>query len=233
MTAAEAAPESVRSRLALALDVDDSVAAARLANELRPWFGVAKVGPGTVQRHRPGHGPGTDRRRLHGLPRSQDGRHPQHRQQGGPGARRPGRLLPDLPRLRRVGGPAGRRRRAGRGGGQGRPAAARGAGGHHPDQRPRRPAPHPGQAGGRGRRVALRRRGVRRLRRPRSQAAGAPADRRGARRPPRGKAIHDQVRSATPAEAVAAGADLLVVGRPVTGADDRTAAAAAIAASIS
>ncbi len=38
------APESVRSRLALALDVDDAVAAQRLAAELRPWFGVAKVG---------------------------------------------------------------------------------------------------------------------------------------------------------------------------------------------
>ena len=36
--------ESIRSRLALALDVDDSVAAMQLARELRPWFGVAKVG---------------------------------------------------------------------------------------------------------------------------------------------------------------------------------------------
>jgi orotidine-5'-phosphate decarboxylase len=33
-----------RDRLALALDVDDLVAATRLADELRPWFGVAKVG---------------------------------------------------------------------------------------------------------------------------------------------------------------------------------------------
>ena len=32
------------SRLALALDVDDLVAALRLARELQPWFGVAKVG---------------------------------------------------------------------------------------------------------------------------------------------------------------------------------------------
>ena len=31
-------------RLAVALDVDDSVAALRLARELQPWFGVAKVG---------------------------------------------------------------------------------------------------------------------------------------------------------------------------------------------
>jgi len=33
-----------RQRLALALDLDDLVAALRLAARLRPWFGVAKVG---------------------------------------------------------------------------------------------------------------------------------------------------------------------------------------------
>jgi orotidine-5'-phosphate decarboxylase len=37
-------PQSVRSRLVLALDVDDAVAASRLARQLRPWFAVAKVG---------------------------------------------------------------------------------------------------------------------------------------------------------------------------------------------
>jgi len=36
--------EAVRPRLALALDVDDSVLAMRWAMRLRPWFGVAKVG---------------------------------------------------------------------------------------------------------------------------------------------------------------------------------------------
>jgi orotidine-5'-phosphate decarboxylase len=41
---AEAAPEELRSRLALAFDVDDLVAANRLAKDLKPWFGVAKVG---------------------------------------------------------------------------------------------------------------------------------------------------------------------------------------------
>ncbi|MEA3019577.1 MAG: orotidine-5-phosphate decarboxylase [Actinomycetota bacterium] len=35
---------TVRDHLALALDLDDLVAAERLAKELRPWFGVAKVG---------------------------------------------------------------------------------------------------------------------------------------------------------------------------------------------
>jgi orotidine-5'-phosphate decarboxylase len=40
----EAAPETVRSRLALALDTDDLVRAHRVAAEMRPWFGVAKIG---------------------------------------------------------------------------------------------------------------------------------------------------------------------------------------------
>jgi orotidine-5'-phosphate decarboxylase len=34
----------VRDRLALALDVDDMVVATRWADELKPWFGIAKVG---------------------------------------------------------------------------------------------------------------------------------------------------------------------------------------------
>src|SRR5579859_1875881 len=37
-------PPPFQDRLALALDVDDLVAATRLARELKPWFGVAKVG---------------------------------------------------------------------------------------------------------------------------------------------------------------------------------------------
>jgi orotidine-5'-phosphate decarboxylase len=44
MTAIETTPPEVRSRLALALDVDDLVEATRMAKELLPWFGVAKVG---------------------------------------------------------------------------------------------------------------------------------------------------------------------------------------------
>ena len=43
-TTAQAAPPEVRARLAVALDVDDAVAALRLARELLPWIGVAKVG---------------------------------------------------------------------------------------------------------------------------------------------------------------------------------------------
>lgn len=41
---ATAAPESVREHLALVLDVDDLVVGLRIARELRPWFGTAKVG---------------------------------------------------------------------------------------------------------------------------------------------------------------------------------------------
>jgi orotidine-5'-phosphate decarboxylase len=44
MTTVTEVPAEVRAKLAVALDVDDAVAALRLAKELRPWFGVAKVG---------------------------------------------------------------------------------------------------------------------------------------------------------------------------------------------
>jgi len=47
-----------------------------------------------------------------------------------------------------------------------------------------------------------------------------------------GQASHDQARVATPREALSAGADLLVVGRPITGAADPGAAAAALGAEL-
>jgi orotidine-5'-phosphate decarboxylase len=49
---------------------------------------------------------------------------------------------------------------------------------------------------------------------------------------PMGSAVGDQARVATPAQAVAAGADWLVVGRPITEAPDPAAAARAIAATL-
>jgi orotidine-5'-phosphate decarboxylase len=49
---------------------------------------------------------------------------------------------------------------------------------------------------------------------------------------PAGSDTNDQARVATPEEALRAGADLLVIGRPITGAADPGAAAAAIAASL-
>ena len=49
---------------------------------------------------------------------------------------------------------------------------------------------------------------------------------------PAGSAAGDQARTATPAEAVKAGADWIVLGRPLTGAADPAAAAASIAAEL-
>jgi orotidine-5'-phosphate decarboxylase len=49
---------------------------------------------------------------------------------------------------------------------------------------------------------------------------------------PAGADSNDQARVATPEEALRAGADLLVIGRPITGAADPGAAASAIAASL-
>ncbi|MFM1916847.1 MAG: hypothetical protein RJB01_362, partial [Actinomycetota bacterium] len=43
----------------------------------------------------------------------------------------------------------------------------------------------------------------------------------------------DQVRVATPREAISWGADLVVIGRPITGAADPAAAAASVAEGIS
>jgi orotidine-5'-phosphate decarboxylase len=49
---------------------------------------------------------------------------------------------------------------------------------------------------------------------------------------PAGADLNDQARVATPEQALADGADLVVIGRPITGADDPAGAAAAIAASL-
>ena len=49
---------------------------------------------------------------------------------------------------------------------------------------------------------------------------------------PAGSDLQDQVRVATPQQALADGADLLVIGRPITGASDPGAAAAKIAADL-
>jgi len=49
---------------------------------------------------------------------------------------------------------------------------------------------------------------------------------------PAGADVNDQARVATPEQALRSGADLLVIGRPITGAADPGAAAAAIAASL-
>lgn len=43
-TSAAGLPPEMKAKLALALDVDDLVEANRLARQLSPWFGVAKIG---------------------------------------------------------------------------------------------------------------------------------------------------------------------------------------------
>jgi orotidine-5'-phosphate decarboxylase len=49
---------------------------------------------------------------------------------------------------------------------------------------------------------------------------------------PAGAAVGDQARTMTPRAAIEAGADYIVVGRPITGAPDAGTAAAEIAAEI-
>ncbi len=49
---------------------------------------------------------------------------------------------------------------------------------------------------------------------------------------PAGEASHDQARVATPQEALSNGSDLLVIGRPITGAPDPGAAAASLATAL-
>ena len=49
---------------------------------------------------------------------------------------------------------------------------------------------------------------------------------------PAGADVHDQARVATPEQALADGANLLVIGRPITGADDAGAAAAQLRSSL-
>ena len=80
---------AARDRIAIALDVDDLVAAMRLAKAVQPHFAVAKVGlelysavgPDAVGRpHRPG---------LGRVRRPQAARHPDHRRPRRPRARRP------------------------------------------------------------------------------------------------------------------------------------------------
>lgn len=44
MTVRTEAPAEIKAKLALALDVDDLVAATRIARSMQPYFGVAKVG---------------------------------------------------------------------------------------------------------------------------------------------------------------------------------------------
>jgi orotidine-5'-phosphate decarboxylase len=217
-----------RDRLALALDVDDLAAAVALADRLHPWFGVVKVGlelftaagPAAVEKlARP------DRRvfldlKLHDIPTTV-----------GKAARQVGRLGVSYVTMHAAGGVEMLRA-----GVDGLETGAADAGF---DDRPvalgvtvltsdpdasafpaRLDAAVEGRCGG----VVCSVRELPVVKERSRLLAVVP----GIRLP--GGAAHDQARVGTPAEAIAAGADLLVVGRAVTEAPDPEAAAAALSA---
>ncbi|WP_208027822.1 orotidine-5'-phosphate decarboxylase [Rhabdothermincola sediminis] len=228
----DGADDQVRARLALALDVDDLVEAQRLGQLLRPWFGVAKIGLELYSAAGPeaigsladaGFEVFVDLKLLD-IPTTV---HKAARVLGSLGARYLTlHARGDVPMLRA--------------GVEGLHEGAAAAGLPAPDalavtvltsddSAPPHVVPH---------RIALA---------VESGCGGivcAASDVRDAKElAPRLKAVvpgirlagtpaHDQVRSATPAGAIAAGADLLVIGRAVTQADDPPATAAAVAAEV-
>jgi orotidine-5'-phosphate decarboxylase len=226
------APEEVRDRLALVLDVDDMVAALRLAREMQPWFGVAKVGlelysavgPDVIAPLRElGYDVFVDLK-LHDIPTTV-----------GRASRVLGALGASYVTMHAFGG-----RDMLRAGDEGLKEGAAAAGLPEPTSLAVTILTSDSGAPEHilGKRLAT------------AMEAGcggvvcaasdledvrtlAPRMTRvvpGIRLP--GDDVHDQARSATPEEAAAAGAQLLVVGRTVTRADDRTAAAAAVAAGV-
>jgi len=218
----------MRDRLALALDVDDLAAAVALADRLHPWFGVVKVGlelftaagPAAVEKLiRP------DRRvfldlKLHDIPTTV-----------GKAARQVGRLGVGYVTLHAAGGVDMLRA-----GVDGLSAGAADAGvadapvalgvtvlTSDPDASAfpaRLDAAGSGGCGG----VVCSVRELPLVKQRSTLLAVVP----GIRLP--GGDTHDQSRVGTPADAIAAGADLLVVGRAVTAAADPEAAAAALSA---
>src|SRR6266508_1567996 len=177
------APAEIRSKLALALDVDDLVVAVRWARELRPWFGVAKVGLELYSAVGPDAiGALTDLGydvfcdlKLHDIPTTV-----------GRAARVLGAMGTRYLNFHAQGG------------------VDSGCGGIVCAAEDVREAKHYG---------------------PRLVAV-VPGIR------PTGVPLQDHARAATPRVALDAGADVLVIGRPVTQADDPRAAAAAIAAEL-
>jgi orotidine-5'-phosphate decarboxylase len=223
------APAAVRDRLALALDVDDLVAATRLARQLQPWFGVAKVGlelfsatgpdaVGTLSEM--GYKVFLDVK-LHDIPTTVER-----------SARVLGSLGASYLTLHAFGGADMLRA-----GVDGLSSGAEAAGldsptalavtiltsdeGAPPHILPKRvQLALEGGCGG----IVCAAGDVREARQyaPRMEMV-VPGIR------PAGSASHDQARAATPSAAISAGADLLVIGRAVTQAEDPAAAAAAIA----
>ena len=217
--------DATKDRLALALDMDDMVVALRLARELEPWFGVAKVGLELFSAAGPdavsaltdmGYSVFVDLK-LHDIPTTVE-----------KAARVIGALGARYLTIHAMGGPVMLRA-----GVEGFVEGALAAGFERPvplavtvltsdNDAPEHILPKrigfavEAGAGGvicAGTDVPL----VKQLA-PRLQAV-VPGTR------PSGAPTHDQARVTTPAEAIAAGADLLVIGRVVTQADDPAAAA--------
>ena len=230
--AVPAPPADVRDHLAIALDVDDIVEARRLAKEVAPWFGVAKVGlelfsasgPGAVtQLVNLGYKVFLDLK-LHDIPTTV-----------GRAARVVGALGANYLTIHAVGGAAMLRA-----GVEGLADGASRAGLPEPvslavtiltsdDGAPPHILGKRVQAaleGGCGGLVCA----AADLRDARELAPRLVMVVPGIR--PAGTATHDQARPSTPQMAMAAGADLLVVGRAVSAAKDRARAAADIASSL-
>jgi orotidine-5'-phosphate decarboxylase len=222
----------MRDKLALALDMDDLVPALRLAKELEPWFGVAKVGLELFSAAGPdavasltemGYTVFVDLK-LHDIPTTVE-----------KSARVIGALGVRYLTIHAMGGPVMLRA-----GVEGFLEGAAAAGFERPvplavtvltsdNDAPEHILPkrigHAVEAGAggvicAGSDVSL----VRQLA-PRLKTV-VPGTR------PVGSPTHDQARVTTPAEAIAAGADLLVIGRAVTAAHAPAAAAAELAASL-
>lgn len=229
---AEGAPDEVRRRLALALDVDDLVPALRLARELSPWFGTMKVGLELYS----AAGPeaittlvdlGVDvfcDIKLHDIPTTV-----------GRAARVVGALGARYLTLHTVGGPA-----MVRAGVEGLREGAAGAAAPEPvalgvtvlTSEPEasthllRQRVATGLDGGCEGLVCA----APDLATVRQLAPSSVLVTPGIR--PEGAPVDDQGRVSTPRDALAGGADLLVIGRPVTHAPDPVAAARALAASL-
>ena len=232
MTAVEPAATTVRDRLVLALDVDDAVEAQRLAKQLNPWFGTAKVGlelfsaagPRVVQTLiDDGYKVFLDLK-IADIPTTVN-----------KAARVLGALGVSYLTLHAFAGPVvlraaveGLNDGADRAGLPAPSALAVTILTSDPDAPPhilgkRVAAAMEARCAG----VVCAASDVREAKQlaPRLLAV-VPGVR------PAGSPTHDQARSATPEEAIAAGADLLVVGRAVTAAEDRQAAAAALTESL-
>ena len=227
------AADDVRSKLALVLDVDDDVAALRLARTLRPYFGIAKVGlelftstgPSIIETLRSGGYEVFVDLKLFDIPTTVN-----------KAARVLGGLGAAYTTIHAMGGVP-----VLRAGVEGFLEGARSAG--HPEPTalavtvltsdgdapphilPKRVSTALEAGAGGVVCAGIDVHDIRQLA-PRFTIV-VPGIR------PSGAPTHDQARASTPQEAIAAGADVLVVGRAVTAADDPVQAAAALVESLS